>query len=189
MILLIDNYDSFTYNVKQEIEVLGFECLVIRNDQITIPEIKKLNPSKIVISPGPGHPEQSGVTLPILKEFAGVTPVFGICLGLQAIGLSHGAKVIRAITPMHGKVTKIFHEGKGVFQGLKQELLVARYHSLVIDSHFSAPDFEVTARTEDGEIMGARNVRLKQEGVQFHPESIATESGRQMMKNFLTRIE
>jgi anthranilate synthase/aminodeoxychorismate synthase-like glutamine amidotransferase len=189
MILLIDNYDSFTYNVKQEIEILGYECKVVRNDQITIAEIQALAPTKIVISPGPGRPEDAGICIDVLREFAGKIPVLGICLGHQAIGYFHEAKVVRAQQPMHGKISKISHQGQGMFQGLPTELSVARYHSLVIDEKTLKGNLEITAKSDDGEIMGVRNQKLKQEGVQFHPESIATESGRAMMKNFLERSE
>ncbi len=188
MILLIDNYDSFTYNVKQEIEILGYACNVVRNDQITLDEIHRLKPQKIVISPGPGRPEHAGITVAVLKEFAGKIPVLGICLGHQALGIVHGCPVIRAQQPMHGKISKLSHSGQGVFKGLPNPLSVARYHSLVIDSKNLAASLEVTATTEDGEIMGVQNLELKQEGVQFHPESFATESGRLMMKNFLERL-
>jgi para-aminobenzoate synthetase component 2 len=187
MILLIDNYDSFTYNVKQEIEVLGYECVVKRNDEITLAEIEKLSPDKIVISPGPGRPEEAGITLSVLEKFAGIIPVFGICLGHQAMGHFHRGKVIRGKRPMHGKISKISHTNTGVFWGLPGDLKVARYHSLVIEKETLPPTLEVTAVSEDGEIMGVRNVAMKQEGVQFHPESIATDSGRAMMANFLSR--
>ncbi len=189
MILLIDNYDSFTYNLKQEIEILGFECRVVRNNEITTEEIRVMNPEKIVISPGPGRPENAGIIIDVLREFAGKIPVFGVCLGLQAMGYFHGAKIVRAREPMHGKVSNITHAGLGVFTGLNDSIAVARYHSLVIDPETLGEALQVTATTSEGEIMGARSVKLKQEGVQFHPESIATESGRQMMKNFLTRVE
>ncbi len=187
MILLIDNYDSFTFNVKQEIEVLGFSCLVKRNDEITLEEIKRLAPEKIVISPGPGRPESAGITLDLLKEFAGKIPVLGICLGHQAIGHFSGGNIIRGKRPMHGKVSKLTHTNKGVFFGLPAALDVARYHSLVIEKSTVPACLEVTAISEDGEIMGVQNLALMQEGVQFHPESIATESGRKMMENFLKR--
>jgi anthranilate synthase/aminodeoxychorismate synthase-like glutamine amidotransferase len=187
MILLIDNYDSFTYNVKQEIEILGFECQVVRNDQITVAEIEAIHPEKIVISPGPGRPENAGIILDVLKAFSGKIPVLGICLGHQAMGHFHGSHVIRAKRPMHGKISTITHENVGVFKGLPRELKVARYHSLVIEKESLSANLEITAMSEDGEIMGVRDVKAKQEGVQFHPESIATESGRTMMKNFLSR--
>ena len=189
MILLIDNYDSFTYNVKQEIEILGFECTVIRNDQITLQEIEKMAPKKIVISPGPGRPESAGITLEVLKYFACKIPIFGICLGHQAMGHSHGSKVVLGAQPMHGKISPIRHENKGVFEGLPQPLQVARYHSLVIDPKTLGNGLEITAMSDDGEIMGVRNVSAKQEGVQFHPESFATEYGRKMIQNFLERDE
>jgi anthranilate synthase/aminodeoxychorismate synthase-like glutamine amidotransferase len=189
MILLIDNYDSFTYNVKQEIEVLGFECIVKRNDEITVAEIESMRPEKIVISPGPGRPEDAGITLDVIKHFAGRIPVFGICLGHQAMGHYHGGNIIRGKRPMHGKVSKLTHEGKGVFQGLESNLDIARYHSLVIEKDTLPASLEITALSDDGEIMGVRNVKMKQEGVQFHPESIATASGRAMIANFLNRSD
>ena len=189
MILLIDNYDSFTFNVKQEIEVLGFHCEVRRNDEITIEEIKQMAPEKIVISPGPGRPEAAGITLEVIAAFAGKIPVFGICLGHQALGHYSGGKVVRGRRPMHGKVSGITHQGKGVFKDLPDELKVARYHSLVIEKASVPVQLEITAMSDDGEIMGVRNEKLLQEGVQFHPESIATEMGRKMMENFLKRKE
>ena len=189
MILLIDKYDSFTYNVKQEIEILGFECKVFRNNQITVDEVLALSPQKIVLSPGPGRPEHAGIMIELLQNTAGKIPVFGICLGLQAIGYAHGAAIVRAEKPMHGKISLIQHQGTGVFENLPKPIAVARYHSLVIDRNTLSPNLEITAETESGEIMGVRSHLDLQEGVQFHPESIATESGRQMMKNFLTRKE
>ena len=189
MILLIDNYDSFTYNVKQEIEILGFECQVVRNDQVSVAEVLKLAPQKIVISPGPGRPESAGITLELMKAVAGKIPLFGICLGHQALGLFHGGKIIRAPKPMHGKMSKISHLGLGVFKGLDSSLSVVRYHSLVIERGSLPTSLEITATADDGEIMGVRNVALKQEGVQFHPESFATQMGRSMMENFLKRAE
>jgi len=189
MILLIDNYDSFTYNVKQEIEVLGFECKVVRNDKITIEEIAAMKPAKIVISPGPGRPEDAGISIAVLREFAGKIPVLGICLGHQALGQVHGSKIVRGKKPMHGKISTITHQGKGVFNGLDLSLEVVRYHSLVIDPQTLHPILEITAMSDDGEIMGVRVPSLKQEGVQFHPESFATQHGRRMMSNFLEREE
>ena len=189
MILLIDNYDSFTYNVKQEIETLGFECLVFRNDEITLSEIDALKPAKIVISPGPGRPEDAGITLKLIERFAGKIPVLGICLGHQALGYSHGGNIVRGKRPMHGKISKLDHQGIGMFSGLASPLNIARYHSLIIEKETLPITLEVTALSDDGEIMGVRNVKLMQEGVQFHPESIATESGRAMMANFLNRSE
>lgn len=189
MILLIDNYDSFTYNIKQEVEILGFECKVFRNDEITIDEIRKLAPEKIILSPGPGRPEAAGILLEAIGAFAGEIPVLGVCLGHQALGQFHGSKVVRAKVPMHGKISVLSHTGEGVFQGLTPQLKVARYHSLVIDRNTLNPALQITAETEDGEIMGVRNVSMKQEGVQFHPESFATESGRMMIRNFLERNE
>lgn len=187
MILLIDNYDSFTYNVKQEIEILGFDCQVVRNDQITVAEIAALQPAKIVISPGPGRPEDAGITLAVWQEFAGKIPVFGICLGMQALGHVHGAKIVRGKQPMHGKISTLSHLGQGVFNGLDLTLDVVRYHSLVVERASLPSLLQITALSEDGEIMGIRVPTLWQEGVQFHPESFATQYGRRMMSNFLER--
>ena len=185
MILLIDNYDSFTYNLKQEIEILGYECVVIRNDQIDMDGIRKMAPERIVLSPGPGHPDSAGITLQTIKEFGGKIPIFGVCLGHQAIGHALGAKVVRANRPMHGKLSKVTHQGKGCFTGVQSPIEVARYHSLVVDPATLPKDVLITARSEDGAIMGLRHEKLGLEGVQFHPESIATVHGRALLKNFL----
>jgi anthranilate synthase/aminodeoxychorismate synthase-like glutamine amidotransferase len=186
MILLIDNYDSFTYNLKQEIEILGFECEVFRNDKITLNEIRKLSPERIVISPGPGDPDSAGITLDLIREFAGEIPILGVCLGHQAIGQAMGGQVRRARVPMHGKLSPVNHTGKGVFKGIENPVSVVRYHSLVVEKDSIPPSFTITAMSDDGEVMGIMNAELKLEGVQFHPESIATEQGRAMLKNFLT---
>ncbi|MFA4966615.1 MAG: aminodeoxychorismate/anthranilate synthase component II [Candidatus Margulisiibacteriota bacterium] len=186
MILMIDNYDSFTYNLVQYLEELGEDLKVFRNDKITIPEIEKLNPSRIVISPGPGIPHDAGISEQVIKYFAGKKPILGVCLGHQAIGEVFGGKIIRAKSIMHGKISQIHHDGKTIFKGLPNPFPATRYHSLVVEKS-SLPDiFEISAWTDDGEIMGLRHKEFKVEGVQFHPESILTSSGKTLLKNFLS---
>lgn len=190
MILMIDNYDSFTYNVVQYLGELKADVKVVRNDEITIADIHQLAPEKIVISPGPCTPNEAGISVETIKTFAGKVPLLGICLGHQSIGQAFGGKVIRAPEVMHGKTSPVFHANKGVFTGLKNPLQATRYHSLVIEKE-SLPDcLEVTAWTQDAngkvaEIMGVRHKTLAVEGVQFHPESILTEQGHELLKNFL----
>lgn len=185
MILLIDNYDSFTYNIKQYIEELGSECAVYRNDALSLREIEMLAPEKIVLSPGPGNPDSAGITLDLICEFAGKIPILGVCLGHQAIGQAFGGKVVRAPQPKHGKVSKITHQGRGVFSGLPSPYRVARYHSLIVDRDSLPSCLEVTAESEDGLIMGIQHLNHDIQGVQFHPESVATEHGHELFKNFL----
>ena len=191
MILMIDNYDSFTYNLVQYFGELGADIKVVRNDEITIEEIAALAPEKIVISPGPCTPTEAGVSVDTIKTFAGKIPLLGVCLGHQSIGQALGGKVIRAPFVMHGKTSPVYHNNKGVFAGLKNPFQATRYHSLVIEKE-SIPDcLEITAWTqnEDGsmaEIMGVKHKSLALEGVQFHPESILTEHGHDMLRNFLT---
>jgi anthranilate synthase/aminodeoxychorismate synthase-like glutamine amidotransferase len=186
MILVLDNYDSFTYNLVQYLGELGAEVSVVRNDVATIDQISAARPERIVISPGPGRPEDAGVTMDVIKRLGGQTPIFGVCLGHQAIGAVFGGSVVRASVPMHGKTSTIEHNGRGVFSGLTAPFLASRYHSLVVaDSGFPA-ELEVTARTqEDGTIMGLRHRTLPIHGVQFHPESILTGEGRKILRNFL----
>lgn len=184
MILLIDNYDSFTYNIYQYVEELGARCQVVRNDHITWAEIEKKKPDGIILSPGPGEPGSSGVCLEILRNTT-TRPVLGVCLGHQAMGQVFGGKVVRAKTMMHGKLSRIEHDGRGVFEGIKSPLNVTRYHSLVIDPDSFPDALEISAKTEDGVIMGARHRTLPIEGIQFHPESILTEHGKDMLANFL----
>jgi len=190
MLLMIDNYDSFTYNLVQYFGELGAQVEVHRNDQITLEQIEALNPEQIVISPGPCTPNEAGVSLAVIEHFAGKLPLLGVCLGHQSIGQAFGAKVVHAKTIMHGKTSMVRHHDVGVFKGLKNPLEATRYHSLVLASD-SLPDcLEVTAWTEDDngeldEIMGVRHKTLAIEGVQFHPESILTECGHEMLKNFL----
>lgn len=189
MILMIDNYDSFTYNIVQYLLELGAEVEVRRNDEITIAEIEAMAPEKIVISPGPCTPNESGISLETVDHFAGKIPILGICLGHQSIGQSFGGTIVRAGSVMHGKTSAIHHNGEGVFAGLKQPFEATRYHSLVVDKATLPSTLEVTAWTEkDGEvdeIMGLRHRELSIEGVQFHPESILTEHGYDLLKNFL----
>jgi para-aminobenzoate synthetase component 2 len=185
VILLIDNYDSFTYNLYQYIEVLGFHCEVRRNDEITVEEIAIMAPEKIVISPGPGSPDSAGISLELIQTFAGRIPVLGVCLGHQAIGQAFGAKVVRASKVRHGKVSEIFHGGEGLFAGIASPFTATRYHSLVIERETIPDCLQITAETLDGVIMGIRHRDLPIEGVQFHPESIATEYGLDLMNGFL----
>ncbi len=185
MLLMIDNYDSFTYNLVQYFGELGEDVRTFRNDEITIEQIAALNPDRICISPGPCTPNEAGVSVPILKGFAGRIPILGVCLGHQSIGAAFGGKVVRAKQIMHGKTSVIRHTGVGVFRDLPDPYTVIRYHSLAIERE-SLPDcLEVTAWTDDGEIMGVRHKSLAVEGVQFHPESILSEHGHALLKNFL----
>ncbi len=187
MILLIDNYDSFTWNLYQYFCELGAEVLVKRNDELTLAEIASLAPEKIVISPGPCTPDESGISLDVICRYAGKTPLLGVCLGHQAIAQVFGAAIVRAAQVMHGKTSLIEHNGEGVFKGLNNPLTVTRYHSLVIDPPTLPADFIVTARSASGEIMGIRHRQWDLEGVQFHPESILSEQGHQLLENFLKR--
>jgi len=185
MLLMIDNYDSFTYNLVQYLGELGEDVAVHRNDEITLEGIAALKPARIVVSPGPCTPNEAGVSVPLIREFAGKIPILGVCLGHQSIGQAFGGKVVHAKQLMHGKSSLIQHEGGGVFSGLPQPFLATRYHSLVVE-RASLPDcLAVTAWTDDGEIMGLRHKTLAVEGVQFHPESILTEHGHRLLKNFL----
>ena len=189
MLLMIDNYDSFTYNLVQYLSEIGQEVKVARNDKISIEEINKLNPQYIVISPGPCTPNEAGISLALIDAFKGKIPILGVCLGHQSIGQAFGGKIIHAQTIMHGKTSKISHKNIGVFSGLKNPFIATRYHSLVIDRK-SLPDcFEVTAWTDDNEIMGIKHKELAIEGVQFHPESILSEHGHDLLKNFLDQNE
>ncbi|GJM73890.1 glutamine amidotransferase [Paenibacillus macerans] len=187
MILVIDNYDSFTYNLVQYLGELGEEVTVRRNDEIDLAGIEVLQPDHILISPGPCTPNEAGITLELIERFKGVIPIFGVCLGHQAIGQAFGGKVIRAERLMHGKTSPIYHRGESVFGGLPSPFTATRYHSLIVERE-SLPDcLEITAETEEGEIMGLRHKEYAVEGVQFHPESIITEHGHQMLRNFLSR--
>ncbi|HAT1609476.1 TPA: aminodeoxychorismate synthase component 2 [Raoultella planticola] len=187
MILLIDNYDSFTWNLYQYFCELGAEVLVRRNDELTLEEIAALMPEKIVISPGPCTPNESGISLAVIARYAGQIPLLGVCLGHQAIAQVFGATIVRAAKVMHGKTSPVHHNGQGVFQGLNNPLTVTRYHSLLIDPATLPECFEVTAHSESGEIMAIRHREWDLEGVQFHPESILSEQGHQLLANFLNR--
>jgi len=187
MLLMIDNYDSFTYNLVQYFGELGEEVRVFRNDEITLDQVAALAPQRICISPGPCTPREAGVTLDLIARFGAATPILGVCLGHQAIGQAFGGKVVRAKELMHGKTSRIEHTGAGVFSGLPRALVATRYHSLAVERNSLPECLEVTAWTPDGEIMGLCHRTLPVEGVQFHPESIATEYGHEMLRNFLQR--
>lgn len=185
MLLMIDNYDSFTYNLVQYFSELGEEVVVFRNDEITLDKILALEPERIVISPGPCTPNEAGVSLAVVDNFSGKIPVLGVCLGHQSIGQAFGGKIVHAKQLMHGKTSPVFHHNTGVFSGLPNPFIATRYHSLVVERE-SLPDcMEITAWTEDDEIMGIRHKSMAIEGVQFHPESILSEHGHQMLQNFL----
>ena len=185
MLLMIDNYDSFTFNLVQYFGELGEDVLVKRNDEISLADIEKLGPQRIVISPGPCSPTEAGISVPTVEKFAGRIPILGVCLGHQSVGQAFGGRVVHAKTLMHGKTSQVTHTGGGVFADLPSPFRITRYHSLVIERE-SCPDcLEVTAWTDDGEIMGVRHKTFAVEGVQFHPESIMTEHGHALLKNFL----
>ncbi|MDO8348303.1 MAG: aminodeoxychorismate/anthranilate synthase component II [Rugosibacter sp.] len=185
MLLMIDNYDSFTYNLVQYFGELGEEVQVFRNDEITTDGIAALHPARLVISPGPCSPAEAGISVAAIKEFAGKIPLLGVCLGHQSIGAAFGGEIVRARELMHGKTSPVHHANQGVFRGLPNPLTVTRYHSLAIRRDTLPECLEVTAWTDDGEIMGVRHKTLAVEGVQFHPESILTECGHELLKNFL----
>lgn len=185
-LLMIDNYDSFTYNLVQYFLELGEEVKVCRNDEIGLHEIEKIKPSRIVISPGPCTPDQAGISVPLIQRFAGKIPILGVCLGHQSIGQAFGGKVVRAAKVMHGKTSLIHHDDKTIFRGIGNPFEATRYHSLVIEKSSLPPTLEMTAWTEEGEIMGVRHKSLLVEGIQFHPESILTKEGKRILKNFLT---
>jgi anthranilate synthase component 2 len=187
MIAMIDNYDSFTYNLVQYLAELGAEVRVLRNDEVTVEALEALCPSHIVISPGPGTPDDAGITLSLIKKIAGRIPLLGVCLGHQAIGQAFGAKVVRAARVMHGKLSRIRHDAKGVFAGVPDDFSATRYHSLVLEAGSVPACLEVSAHSDDGEIMGVRHRELAVEGVQFHPEALLTEHGHRMLQNFMER--
>jgi para-aminobenzoate synthetase component II len=186
MILLLDNYDSFTYNLAQYLGQMGQELEVRRNDQITIEEIEELEPERIVISPGPCTPKEAGISVPMVEHFAGKIPILGVCLGHQAIGAAFGGRVIRAPKLMHGKTSEIEHDGKTIFRGLPQNFTATRYHSLIVERKSLPQSLEISAETADGTIMGLRHRKLRVEGVQFHPESVLTAQGFKLLENFLS---
>jgi anthranilate synthase component II len=185
MLLMIDNYDSFTYNLVQYLGELGEDVRVFRNDETTLDEVALLAPRAVVISPGPCTPKEAGISVALIERFAGSVPILGVCLGHQAIGQAFGGRIVHAKRVMHGKTSPIHHEGKGVFAGLPNPLTATRYHSLVIERDSLPECLEITAWTDDGEIMGVRHRNKAVEGVQFHPESILTEAGHDLLRNFL----
>jgi len=187
MLLVIDNYDSFTYNLVQYLGELGAEMRVVRNDEVTVDEIEnELEPEKILISPGPGTPDKAGITLGVIDRFVGKIPILGVCLGHQAIGQHFGGTVVRAPEPVHGKPVSVSHDGRTIFQGIPQNFNAGRYHSLVV-SRSTVPDcLEISAESPDGLVMAVRHKNLPIEGVQFHPESILTQHGKQLLQNFLS---
>ena len=193
MIFVLDNYDSFTYNLVQYIGELGHEVVVRRNDQITVEEIERLVPERIVISPGPCTPQEAGISIDVIKHFAGRVPVLGVCLGHQAIGAAFGGNVIRAANLMHGKTSSVEHDGKTIFRGIPSPITATRYHSLVVAEKGLPTDLEISAtcRDHDGSrvIMGLRHRKYRIEGVQFHPESVLTEHGKQIVRNFVQTCE
>jgi anthranilate synthase/aminodeoxychorismate synthase-like glutamine amidotransferase len=183
MICVIDNYDSFVYNIAQYVGNLGADCVVVRNDEVTVEQVADLDPELVIISPGPGDPVDAGISVELVRRLAGVVPVFGVCLGHQAIGVAFGARIRHASAPMHGKCSTIDHDGEVVFADLNNPLVVARYHSLVIDADTLPAELVVTAWSDTGEIMGIRHRTLPVEGVQFHPESLFTEQGTDLIGN------
>lgn len=185
MILVIDNYDSFTFNLVQYLGELGADPLVKRNDEITLEEIGELRPDKIVISPGPCTPTEAGISVPLVRRFAGQIPMLGVCLGHQSIGEAFGGNVVRAPYLMHGKTSEVSHDGKTIFEGVEPDFIATRYHSLIVEREGLPAELEISAETSDGLIMGLRHREHAVEGVQFHPESILTESGKKLLKNFL----
>ena len=185
MILLLDNYDSFTYNLAQYLGELGCQVEVHRNDRISVGQIAQRKPERIVISPGPCTPQQAGISVELIQTLAGKFPILGVCLGHQAIGAAYGGKIVRAPKLFHGKTSQIRHNGKGVFADLANPFTATRYHSLIVEKKSLPRELEITAETDDGVIMGLQHRRYKLAGVQFHPESVLTESGKQLLQNFL----
>jgi anthranilate synthase/aminodeoxychorismate synthase-like glutamine amidotransferase len=185
MILMIDNYDSFTYNLVHYLGELGEKVLVYRNDKVTLEEVGKLNPDMVVISPGPCTPKEAGVSVDLIKEFAGRIPILGVCLGHQAIGYAFGGNIVRAGRLLHGKTSQIYHDGKGIYEGVQTPFEATRYHSLLVEGRSLPEELEVTAWTDQEEIMGIRHKEHLIEGVQFHPESILTQKGKDLLRNFI----
>jgi len=186
MLLLLDNYDSFTYNLAQYLGQMGQDLLIRRNDQITLDEIAERKPERIVISPGPCTPKEAGVSVPLIERFAGKIPILGVCLGHQSIGAAFGGRIIRAPQVMHGKTSLIRHDGETIFSGLPQDFQATRYHSLIVERATLPKELEISAETADGTIMGLRHRKMKVEGVQFHPESVLTDAGFRLLENFLS---
>lgn len=187
-ILLIDNYDSFVYNLYQYLGELGTDVVVFRNDALTLEDIEKIRPDRIVISPGPKRPETAGISVEVVKKFSAMIPILGVCLGHQAIAYAFGGKIIQARRIVHGKTSQIYHDGKGVFRDIPYPFVATRYHSLAVDENTLPECLIITARSEDGEIMGIRHKTYPTEGVQFHPESILTKEGKKLLKNFITLL-
>jgi len=187
-LVVVDNYDSFVYNLVQELGELGAELTVRRNDAVDVAGIRELEPDAVVLSPGPGRPEDAGATLEIVRRLAGLIPLFGVCLGHQAIGAAFGASVVHAPALMHGKTSEVRHTGTGIFEGLENPFVATRYHSLVLTPASIPEELEVTATSADGVVMGVRHRTLPAEGVQFHPESILTDAGPAMLRNFLAQV-
>jgi para-aminobenzoate synthetase component II len=185
MILLLDNYDSFTYNLAQYLGELGCEVEVHRNDKISVEEIARRKPERIVISPGPCTPQEAGISIELIQRLAGKFPILGVCLGHQALGAAYGGTIVRAPKLFHGKTSEIHHDNRGVFRKLPEPFTATRYHSLIVEKKSLPPELAITAQTSDGTIMGLRHRRHKLEGVQFHPESVLTQSGKQLLQNFL----
>ena len=185
MVLVIDNYDSFTYNLVQYLGELGANLKVFRNDKITVEEVKKLKPAHIVVSPGPCTPDEAGISIELVRELAGKVPILGVCLGHQAIAQAFGGKVIRGKVPVHGKTSEVFHDGKTIYKRIDNPFVATRYHSLIVEKKTLPKVFNISAWTKDKTIMGIRHKELKVEGVQFHPESILTTEGKKILKNFL----
>lgn len=189
MIVMLDNYDSFTYNLVQYLQMLGADVKVVRNDATSVEEIRSWNPEGIVVSPGPCRPETAGISVELIRAFSGRLPILGVCLGHQAIGVAFGGQVIRARQLMHGKVSTVTSDGKSIFQGIKNPFQAMRYHSLAISRDALPECLEITAESEDGEIMGVRHREHQTEGIQFHPESIMTPVGKRLLRNFLAKTQ
>jgi anthranilate synthase/aminodeoxychorismate synthase-like glutamine amidotransferase len=185
MVFVLDNYDSFTYNLVQYMGELGAEMTVRRNDELTPEEVESLHPDRILLSPGPCTPHEAGISIPLIQHFAGKVPILGVCLGHQAIGAAFGGNVVRAPKLMHGKTSEVIHDGRTLFTGIASPMTCTRYHSLIVSEDGLPRELEITARTEDGIIMGLRHRKYPVEGVQFHPESVLTHDGKQLIKNFL----
>jgi anthranilate synthase/aminodeoxychorismate synthase-like glutamine amidotransferase len=185
MVFVLDNYDSFTYNLVQYMGELGAEMTVRRNDDLTPEEVESLHPDRILLSPGPCTPQEAGISIPLIQHFAGKLPILGVCLGHQAIGAAFGGNVVRAPKLMHGKTSEVIHDGRTLFSGIASPMTCTRYHSLIVAEDHLPRELEITARTEDGIIMGLRHRKYPVEGVQFHPESVLTHDGKQLIKNFL----
>ena len=189
MILMVDNYDSFTYNIVQELGMLGADVKVVKNDAVTISEIEAMKPQAIVFAPGPGNPDSAGITLAAIKHFAGRLPILGICLGHQSIAQAFGGRIVSAKSLMHGKTSALKHDGKGLFKDFPQGMLAMRYHSLAVERATLPDCFEITAETEDGEIMGLRHKTIPIESLQYHPESIGTPNGIGQLRNFIDGVD